>query len=40
MVMCRAVFETVTAILVEPRDGLIQPTGLVLRFNEKMAFAR
>src|SRR5436190_607922 len=27
-------------IFVEPRDGLLQSAGLVLRFDEEMAFAR
>src|SRR5437667_269674 len=27
-------------IFVEPRDGLLQSVGLVLRFDEEMAFAR
>ena len=28
-----------TKILVEPRDGLLESVGLVLWFDEKMAFA-
>src|SRR5438046_10306129 len=27
-------------VFVEPRDGLLQSAGLVLRFDEEMAFAR